>query len=117
MSELSASGIAACINVTLKATNEFNKLIKPKYMTDTLNGRILAELNKQTDHIGGETVYAIDDFKFPDLANEIEKLLLQEKIDLLNSIYKECINPYNGFTFEVMGRHMQELNNQLNLIP
>ena len=36
--------------------------------------KITEVLNKYTDHIGGEKVIAIDDFKFPDLAKELAGL-------------------------------------------
>lgn len=82
-----------------------------------LNKLILDVLNNNSDNVT-ERDTGIDDFKFFDVAKAIERLVLQEKIDLLNRLY--AISDFHGdekttiyLNSEPIEKYITELQNQL----
>jgi hypothetical protein len=57
-------------------------------MEQTLEQKIIGILQSFEDNVT-ELDTAIDNFKYPDLAKELHKLFIQEKIDLLERLVKK----------------------------
>lgn len=80
-------------------------------MTDTtIKEKIVTKLNKHSNVIDEAGNCVIDDFSYQDLANDIQKLLIQEKIDLLNECNVICGSSYIRDKVSELEAQLKELN-------